>query len=295
MSFKSYMKSLSLINYWILSITFYGANKIRQNFSKKYIKGNGIEIGAQASPLAIMNKVVNIKYVDRLSPEENSNLYFKDLKCVVIDIIAEADDLFNIESGSVDFIIANHLIEHLTNPVKAILEWERVLKRNGILYLAIPNMLSNKYDFKRNPTSLRHIIQDYKDVQKNKKEEHWREYVEVVRGISAESSDFDEVLTRDFRDCDNRIHMHVFTWEFFLNIFKYLKKNQMTSFTILDNFNLIHGYEIIAILKKTESFNKIKLHRFRNIFLVFKAGIFLLFEYLRRRFIRLNKAESKKN
>lgn len=75
MSFKIYLKSLSLIDHGLLSITLYGANKIGQYFSKKNIKGNGIEIGAQASPLAIMNKSVNIKYVDRLSPEENSNLY----------------------------------------------------------------------------------------------------------------------------------------------------------------------------------------------------------------------------
>lgn len=83
---------------------------------------------------------------------------------MAIDLISEADALFNIESDSVDFVIDNHLIEHLTNPIKAILEWERVLKRNGILYLAFPNILSNEYDFKRNPTSLGHIIEDYKDV-----------------------------------------------------------------------------------------------------------------------------------
>jgi predicted SAM-dependent methyltransferase len=58
---------------------------------------------------------------------------------VKIDYLCKADNLVGIVNLSQDFIIANHVFEHLDNPLKALIEWHRVLKGGGILFLTVPD------------------------------------------------------------------------------------------------------------------------------------------------------------
>lgn len=44
-------------------------------------------------------------------------------------------------SGSFDRVVAHHLIEHLEDPVRALREWARVLRDDGILVICTPNRL----------------------------------------------------------------------------------------------------------------------------------------------------------
>ena len=44
-----------------------------------------------------------------------------------------------VADDSLDFIMANHLLEHLVEPLKALREWKRALKPEGILYLTCPD------------------------------------------------------------------------------------------------------------------------------------------------------------
>ncbi len=57
----------------------------------------------------------------------------------------EADELSEIQSNSLDFVIGNHILEHTDDPHSTLLEWFRVLRDKGILYLSIPNYRSNEY------------------------------------------------------------------------------------------------------------------------------------------------------
>ena len=54
-----------------------------------------------------------------------------------VDVIGSAEDLSPFGDSSVDFVIANHLLEHLEDPIAALLEFERVL-RTGVVYLGLP-------------------------------------------------------------------------------------------------------------------------------------------------------------
>ena len=54
------------------------------------------------------------------------------------DVTADATDL-PIVSGTLDYVVANHLLEHLVDPLKALREWKRVLKPGGRLVMTLPN------------------------------------------------------------------------------------------------------------------------------------------------------------
>src|SRR5688572_8190471 len=45
--------------------------------------------------------------------------------------IADATDLSVINSGAYDFVLSCHSLEHIANPIKALLEWKRVIRDGG--------------------------------------------------------------------------------------------------------------------------------------------------------------------
>ena len=55
---------------------------------------------------------------------------------IKVDIIADAHNLSQIESGSFDVVLCTEVLEHLHTPQKAIAEFERVLKKGGVLLLS---------------------------------------------------------------------------------------------------------------------------------------------------------------
>jgi len=55
------------------------------------------------------------------------------------DIVANAESL-PIKSNSIDIVLCNQLIEHVSEPTKIIVEINRILKEEGILILTAPQM-----------------------------------------------------------------------------------------------------------------------------------------------------------
>jgi len=59
------------------------------------------------------------------------------------DLVAPAWDLRSIESESVEYIYARHMLEHLSiqDAGRSLIEWRRVLCVGGIVHLVVPNLL----------------------------------------------------------------------------------------------------------------------------------------------------------
>ncbi len=49
------------------------------------------------------------------------------------------DQLNIFKDNSLDYVISRHCLEHFQDPIKAILEWKRVLKIGGILGVSMPD------------------------------------------------------------------------------------------------------------------------------------------------------------
>jgi predicted SAM-dependent methyltransferase len=58
---------------------------------------------------------------------------------LVTDIQADISFLSMIESESVDCIVSRHSLEHLIDPVMALLEWQRVLVNGGKMIIVLPD------------------------------------------------------------------------------------------------------------------------------------------------------------
>lgn len=55
-----------------------------------------------------------------------------------IDIIAEADAI-PLPDSSQDYVFSSHVLEHLVDPIGAIIEWYRLVKNKGYIALVIPH------------------------------------------------------------------------------------------------------------------------------------------------------------
>ena len=252
--FRQYMRNLNLWNRFVLKATMGLHPTIRSHFANRYLTGDGIEIGAQHLPLKVSNGRTRIKYVDRIPKEVNAVLYKMPLEMMVEpDYYLEAEDLNVFADQSLDFVIANHILEHMEDPIGALMEWFRVLKEGGVLFLAVPNYLANEYDFRRVPVSADHLVSTYNKAEPSARWEHkmrhWREFVTEVDDLPPDDPGFESRL-QHYIDQDDRIHFHVFDFELLIRALDYVKDSLGVRIEILDAFHMRHGYDLLLIVRK---------------------------------------------
>ncbi|WP_169743630.1 glycosyltransferase [Methanolacinia paynteri] len=224
-------------------------NNLREELSFKYIRGEGIEVGPLHQPLPVPPNVV-MHYVDRLDYDALLEQYPEISKEEIIrpDIIDDAYSLKTIKDESYDFCICNHVFEHMRDPIGAFINWMRILKSGGILYLSIRDA-SNPLDLGRDPTTLEHMIEDSMNVDISKDRSHFYECAKFWHRVSDDK-------VRDIAEANWRrgysIHYHVFNNNTIDQILDYIHSSGI-NFTILDHKeNEINGVkEYIFILRKT--------------------------------------------
>jgi ubiquinone/menaquinone biosynthesis C-methylase UbiE len=144
--------------------------------------------------------------------------------------IAEATDLQNIPNNAYDFVLSSHSLEHVANPIKALKEWFRVLKKHGKLILILPDKRYT-FDHKRNYTTYEHLISDYTTNTTEHDTTHFEEILETHDKDVARVS-YDEckqALSDNF--VQRCAHHHVFSLDVTKQILEYAGykiQNQMT-------------------------------------------------------------------
>ena len=106
------------------------------------LSGKGLEIGAFEHPAELPNSC-EVKYFDRISTDDARTLFpevdYASLNPIDYNGDLDRDGLTQFQSDSFDFVIINHVLEHVLNPIHAIRECFRILKNNGSLVISIPD------------------------------------------------------------------------------------------------------------------------------------------------------------
>lgn len=138
----------------------------------------GIEMGAlhQAAPVP---PTCRRRFVDKFPLDHLKSIYpnLNTASLNAPDIVADAQTLDSIKDGVYDFVIGNHILEHMADPLRAIRNWLRVLRPGGLLFCAIPNKCLT-FDRLRVVTSLEHMKEEMDNIDlitRNEKE-HEREW-----------------------------------------------------------------------------------------------------------------------
>ncbi len=186
----------------------------------RWVSGSGIEIGALHEPLHLPTGV-DVRYVDRMRSEELRRHYpeLANENLAPVSIIGDAHDLSAIPDGSLDFVIANHLIEHLDNPIRGLKEMVRVLRPGGVLYVALPEPRVS-FDRFRDITPIAHFVDEYRNGPDAAREGHFRDWVHNVEAHVAGMPKLDAAgmaaRVRELMELDYSIHFHVFRPDTFL-------------------------------------------------------------------------------
>lgn len=107
----------------------------------------GVEIGAHAAPAT----GVTPYYMD-VTPD------FAGREGRV-DFLADGQAL-PLADNALDYLCSSHVLEHLPNPLAALIEWHRVLRPGGLLYLVVPDKRFT-FDAPRALTAPEHLLRDF--------------------------------------------------------------------------------------------------------------------------------------
>ncbi len=205
-------------------------DRIQQLFSDK----SGLEIGG-ASPMfwdegfAPLYKV--IKGLDGCN-FSNSTIwegtiesgktynYHEDKKGT--QFISEATNLSQIPDSKYDFVISSNCLEHVANPLKAIEEWIRVVKKGGLLFVALPNKEHN-FDHKRSVTQFSHLLSDYQNNMGEDDLTHLEEILELHDlKMDKPAGNLEQFKERSLNNFENRaLHQHVYDVALLKEIFSH--------------------------------------------------------------------------
>jgi SAM-dependent methyltransferase len=171
------------------------------------------------------------------------------VQLVEIDIIDDGETLENFTENSLDFVIANHMLEHCENPIGTLQNHFRKLKNGGIGYYAVPDK-NFTFDRDRDLTTFEHVIFDDNLGASGSREQHFREW---VTHINKKEGDEAARLVRHLMKINYSIHFHVWDYnsfrEFIIKTNKYLG-NVFKVEEIVKNED-----EIICILRKGQEGN----------------------------------------
>lgn len=195
---------------------------LRKSFSA-YLHGSGIEIGALHHPLPLRGlPITQIRYVDRLSLAQLRRHYpeLSRHELVRVDVIDDGETLSTIADRSLDFIIANHFIEHARDPIGTIRNWLAKLKPGGLVYMAVPDM-RRTFDSERPLTSLDHLIKDGLASETERSELDLMHFLEYARLVDKKAERDIESHVQHLVQTGYSIHFHTFVPHTFLEMLRY--------------------------------------------------------------------------
>jgi SAM-dependent methyltransferase len=182
----------------------------REDLARRYLQGDGIEIGALHRPLRLP-AAARVRYVDIMSRDEllatHSSAVYGDPRWVVnTDVIDDGERLESFADQSVDFVIANHMLEHTEDTIAALQHLVRVLRPGGVLFLTLPDA-RHTFDALRPRTTVEHLLRDHREGPNASREEHYREWA-VVECLPEE-----RIAERVAQFASQRTRNHFHVWE----------------------------------------------------------------------------------
>jgi SAM-dependent methyltransferase len=225
---------------------------IRDQIGENTLVGNGLEIGAQQVPTRVSSDKARVEYVDRLTAEETASRFAIPRELLVdVTHISDGAKLETVADESKDFVIANHVLEHFDDPIGAIVEWLRILKPQGRLFISLPNRTGNPFDFRRKPADLSHLKRDFRDVKYRvaNNRAHYADMVRTIYGFEA-SNPLILATADEWIRLGERHHYHVYNYEILHSVLATAADYMDISLKTVCHFAPAKGYEILLVVER---------------------------------------------
>ena len=209
--------------------------KMEVVLSNIYLHGTGVKIRALNQPLCVEN--AKAKYTDKMDEIMN------------IDCIDNEALLTKVQDEALDFILANDFLQYCENPIGAIRNFLRKIKKDGILFLTVPVKNKDDWDKNRELTSFDHLVKDDMDEGASSRYIHYKEWVTLVEERENEITK----RTQELMDLNYNIHFHVWDRWSLIDFVKRINVYLGIPFRVESYQYDQEQEEIILILKKTSN------------------------------------------
>ena len=138
-------------------------------FAQRYLRGlHGLEIGG-ASHVDFGVNVINVDRSASMDTVYKRHEIKRAGYARPVDLVASGEAL-PIGDDSVDFVLASHVIEHMPDPIAALLEWTRVARY--YLFLVVPHR-DRTFDRDRPLTPLTELVERHEAGFDSGEDRHW--------------------------------------------------------------------------------------------------------------------------
>lgn len=190
----------------------------------------GLEIGPSThNPFGLNTR--NVGVLDEIYEMEQLSIVGT---AAHLDIVTRADDI-PLPDESEDFILSSHVIEHCPNLIKTLVEWFRIVKRGGYLFMIVPHRDATPSDMGRPLTEWHHVLTDFNEKTTELTEpeagkfghchyhvfsiETMKDFINCIFGsrlVLVDSQDIDDKLGNGFTLVyrKERSNSESFPWEF---------------------------------------------------------------------------------
>jgi SAM-dependent methyltransferase len=202
------------------------------------LRGTGLEVGAGASPFPVPLDC-RVIFGDRIPYEQLVDVLYPgqgEFELVRPDVLTDFDDFDGLANESLDFIIGCHVIEHVFDPIGAVVNAYQKLRSGGTLVLVVPDM-ARTFDRDRPLTSLDHLLLDHRSPDAERDRSHYEEFYRLAfRAPEAERA---AKVEEEFRRRGD-LHAHVWNYDTFGEMVRYVDANLAKWSSILSFPTLAH-------------------------------------------------------
>ena len=221
--------------------------RARVRLARRFLHGEGLEIGALHLPLP-MPRGARVRYVDRMDRDALVREYpeLEGHALVDVDVIDDGERLPTVPDGSVDFVVANHFLEHTEDPIGTLEQHARVLRPGGVLFLANPDPRVT-FDELRPLTTIEHLVRDHREGPQASRDAHYEEWARLVeRAAEADVP----ARAAALRDAGYSIHFHVWTPAVFMELVHHCAHEEGIPIALEALVPVRH--EFIAVLRRDQ-------------------------------------------
>lgn len=200
----------------------------RNIVARRYLTGRGLEIGAFAAP-TMMPPRAHATYVDRVPASHWEGVAeYEGYYLIDPEVVEDATTLSSLPDNGYDFLVACHMLEHSPDPIRALVNWVRVVRPGGIVMIVVPDKRFT-YDRDREITSFEHVYRDYVEGPNVSADEHYTDIARNIYKMDIEMEIADYVSKKE-----PAVHFHVWDLEAFIDLILRFKGEVNDSIEVLE-------------------------------------------------------------
>jgi|GEM_PF-4868034 len=191
--------------------------------------------------------------MEYLPKEELSKVLSYKIDKIYCDFVGSITSI-PVENKTFSATASCHVIEHTSDPLKAIREQIRVTKESGYVLIIIPNFRANKFDFQREPLDINYFKEQHEDPEKIIKntQKQINEYLKIHRRRPEKAE--------SIRSGETRPHYYTYCAKLLEDLIIEACKLEQRTASMVASFYHDYNNEILALLKldTDESLENIK-------------------------------------